>query len=62
MDNGERTEGGSPSLPILLFLSVPRPSFRLGGAFDFFHHTRAVTPVTDFQPAVRDNGDLVGAL
>jgi hypothetical protein len=29
---------------------------------DLFHHFQAVCLVTDFQPAVRDNGDLIGAV
>jgi len=28
---------------------------RMGGAFDFFHHIQAVSAITDFQPARRDN-------
>ncbi|MFI5095394.1 MAG: hypothetical protein ACHQIK_18320 [Candidatus Acidiferrales bacterium] len=29
---------------------------------DFFHHKLSVTRITDIQPAVRDNGDLIGAV
>jgi len=28
---------------------------------DFFHHKPSVSTVTDFQPALRDNEDLIGA-
>jgi hypothetical protein len=35
------------------------PSYRgaKGGAFDLFHHKRAVRAITDIQPSVGDNGD-----
>jgi hypothetical protein len=34
------------------------PSYReaKGGAFDFFHHKRPVSAITDFQPSRCDNG------
>ena len=30
------------------------------GVFDFFHHTQAVSVVTDLQPRLHDNGNLIG--
>jgi hypothetical protein len=32
------------------------------GPFDFFHHTQAVSVVTDSQPALLDNSDLIEAV
>jgi hypothetical protein len=42
-----------------LCISAPAasPSIRVGGAFNFFRHKQPVSAITDFQPAVLDNGD-----
>ena len=36
-------------------------AFTIGFCPDLFHHKSAVCGITDFQPAVRDNENLIGA-
>ena len=40
-------------------MEVALPTLTLG-VFDFFHHAQPVSVVTDFEPALHDNGNLIG--
>ena len=50
---------GRPDFASITTLRGAPSKLRLGGAFDFFHHTQAVTTITDFQPTMRDNKNLI---
>jgi hypothetical protein len=47
--------GGWPGLRVHLALMGAPSKLRLGGSFDFFHHTQPVSPITDIQPNRCDN-------
>ena len=52
--------GAGPAERIHLTPQGGPSKLRLGGALDLFHHTTTVTAVTDTNPRLRDNRDLIG--
>jgi hypothetical protein len=51
---------GGPDFASIPTLKGAPSKLRLGGVFDFFHHKPSVSRITDIQPAMRDNEDLIG--
>jgi len=47
--------------PVKAILEGGPSKLRLGGAFDLFSSQTPGPSITDIQPAMRDNGNLIGA-
>ena len=50
-----------PTHRFFAMVGIPRAFHFRNQTPDFFHHKPSVSTVTDFQPALRDNEDLIGA-
>jgi hypothetical protein len=53
---------GCPEFASIPALKGAPYKLSLGGPFDFFRHIQAVSTITDFQPTMRNNRNLNGAV